>query len=87
MGVPIQSATCADWRAAAVGQRIATVRALQEAATPKPGQEHGATLDPERAYEILDHDCALAEAKGFLLYELYNRSASFAPLASPQRAG
>jgi hypothetical protein len=81
-GAPIQSATCGDWRNATVEERIATVKALQEAAGPKPGQEHGATLPDERAYEIIDHDCRLDVARGFLLYELYNRAASFAPLTS-----
>ncbi len=79
-GTSIEKATCEEWNEATVDERLATVNRLEEAAAPKPGQEQGLVLDPERAYETLDYACSSQVGRGFLLYEVYNRAATFAPL-------
>jgi hypothetical protein len=37
----------------------------------------GPVLDDERAYDLLQSSCGPAYARGFLLYTLYTRAASF----------
>ncbi len=80
-GTSIEKATCEEWNEATADERLLTVNRLEEAAAPKPGQEHGLVLDPESAFETLDYACSSEVGRGFLLYEVYNRAATFAPLA------
>ena len=79
-GTSIEKATCEEWNGATVDERLATVNRLEEAAAPKPGQEQGLILDSDRAYKTLDYACSSEVGRGFLLYEVYNRAATFAPL-------
>lgn len=78
-GVSLQAASCRDWRAASPQQRSNTVDRLEEvAAGPR---EEGSTLPDDVAYDTLDARCKRELARGFLLYELYNRAAGFRSLA------
>jgi hypothetical protein len=82
--VPLSQATCADWRAAAPGERATLVTRIAAFAggVVNTGSEDigtGATLTQRRAMEVYDGWCAQRYASGFLLYKLYTWSAAFAP--------
>jgi hypothetical protein len=75
----LQTATCRDWRAAPEEQRTNTVDRLEEiAAGPR---REGGTLPDDVAYETLNARCGPKLARGFLLYDIYNRAAGFRSLA------
>jgi hypothetical protein len=38
---------------------------------------HGATLNDDAAYQVLDDSCRHDYARGFKLYKLYTRAAAF----------
>jgi hypothetical protein len=78
-GARLQTATCREWRAAPPQQRSNTVDRLEEVAAG-PRQE-GGTLPDEVAYETLEARCGPEFARGFLLYDIYNRAAGFRSLA------
>ena len=82
---PIQFANCRDWNEASPRQRAHTVRELRAFAGGPTGSEgrSGATLDDDRAYDLLDGNCERDFARGFKLYKLYNRAASFRYQRSP----
>jgi hypothetical protein len=78
-GARLQTATCRDWRAASPPQRSNTVDRLEEiAAGPR---REGGTLPDDVAYETLEARCKPEFARGFLLYDIYNRAAGFRSLA------
>jgi hypothetical protein len=78
-GARLQTATCRDWRAASPQQRSNTVDRLEEiAAGPR---REGGTLPDDVAYETLEARCKPEFARGFLLYDIYNRAAGFRSLA------
>jgi hypothetical protein len=78
-GAKLQTATCREWRAAPESQRSNTVDRLEEvAAGPR---DEGGTLPDDVAYETLDARCGPEFARGFLLYDIYNRAAGFRSLA------
>ncbi len=82
LGVPVRLADCSDWRDATVSERLGTVHELREFAggpTGSPGG-HGATLDDEKAYDLLDHECSADYTRGFKLYKLYTRAAAFSSI-------
>jgi hypothetical protein len=75
----LQTATCREWRAAPRAQRSLTVDRLEEiAAGPR---KEGGTLPDAVAYETLQARCGPRFARGFLLYDIYNRAAGFQSLA------
>ena len=80
VGAPIPLANCGDWRQATPQQRQGTVQELKAfAGGPTGGGQgrRGATLDDDRAYELLEDSCARDFARGFKLYKLYTRAAAF----------
>jgi hypothetical protein len=83
LGVPVRLADCSDWRDATVSERLGTVRELRQFAGGPTGSPagHGATLEDEKAYELLDHQCAADLASAFKLYKLYTRAAAFSGLS------
>ena len=71
----LQVATCQDWAAAGDSDRrdaIDTITAM----VAGPLLE-GRTLDAAEAHDALDVPCRNPLARGFLLYELYNRAVAF----------
>jgi hypothetical protein len=78
-GASLQAASCRDWRAASPRQRSNTVDRLEEIAAGPRGE--GGTLPDDLAYSTLEARCEPDLARGFLLYELYNRAAGFRSLA------
>jgi hypothetical protein len=77
------TATCSDWQRASDARRLALIGALGIAATQPDPENPGATLDQGAAYGILQRACSTHLSRSFLLYEIYNRAASF----QPSRAG
>jgi hypothetical protein len=78
--IPVRLVDCGDWRGADPGERSQTVSAVRKfAGGPAGGSPgaHGATLEDDAAYELFDSYCAQGFARGFKLYKLYTRAASF----------
>lgn len=74
--------TCEDWRAGTEAQRRGTVQQLTMLAGANANPEDlgpNRVLTADRAYEALDGTCSTEIARGFLLYEIYNRGAAFWP--------
>jgi len=74
---PLQTTTCGDWRSANETQRMQIIYGLASAATKADPENYGPTLSERAAYSLFDSRCAPSFAGGFLLYEIYNRAASF----------
>ena len=79
----LQSSTCADWSGWSDRRRMAAVQTLGVAATQPDPENAGATLDAAAAYSLFQRACSTRVARTFVLYEIYNRAASFAPAARP----
>ena len=79
----LQSSTCADWRGWPVGRRMAALQTLGVAATQPDPENTGATLGDGAAYSLFQRACSTRVARTFILYEIYNRAASFAPATAP----
>lgn len=79
----LQSSTCADWRGWSVRRRMAALQTLGVAATQPDPENAGATLGDGAAYTLFQRACSSSVASTFVLYEIYNRAASFAPAAGP----
>jgi hypothetical protein len=69
--------TCADWRDASVTKRMTIVQMLAVAATHPDPENPGATLGDGTAYGLFQRVCAGSAPGSTLLYESYNRAASF----------
>jgi hypothetical protein len=69
--------TCADWRDASVAKRVTIVQMLAVAATHPDPENPGATLSDGAAYGLFQRVCAGSAPGSTLLYESYNRAASF----------
>jgi hypothetical protein len=83
IGTDLKLANCRDWRKATPSERQGTVRALRNLAGGPVGEDsgrQGATLDDDRAYQVLEDYCANDFARGFKLYKLYARAAAFRKL-------
>jgi len=77
------TATCADWQRAGAARRDDIVGALAVAATAPDPENHGATLGRSAAYTLFASACSTRASRSALLYEIYNRAASFQSLGSP----
>lgn len=84
VGEPINLADCGDWNQASTAERLGTIDQLEDfAGGPVVGNSSsapsgtGATLDQDRAYDLLDGLCKTEFAGGFKLYKLYQRAAGF----------
>jgi hypothetical protein len=73
----LQTATCADWKAASPQARQSAVDRLE--LVVRGPNDVGKTLPDDLAYSTLDARCKADFARGFLLYELYIRAAAFGP--------
>ncbi len=71
------TATCADWQGAGDSRRLAIIGALATAATQPDPENPGATLSRGSAYGLFQRACRTAASRHVLLYEAYNRAASF----------
>jgi hypothetical protein len=71
------NATCADWQDANVAKRLAVIGALGVAATQPDPENAGATLGQGQAYGLFQRVCSTQASGSALLYEAYNRAASF----------
>jgi hypothetical protein len=69
--------TCADWSDASVARRLTIVRMLAVAATQPDPENPGATLSNGAAYGLFQRICSGSAPDSTLLYESYNRAASF----------
>jgi len=69
--------TCADWRDASVAKRMTIVQMLAVAATQPDPENPGATLSGGAAYGLFQRICSGSAPESTLLYESYNRAASF----------
>jgi len=69
--------TCADWREAGVARRMTIVQMLAVAATHPDPENQGATLNSGTAYGLFQRVCSGSAPESTLLYESYNRAASF----------
>jgi hypothetical protein len=78
----VRLADCEGWRAADVRERHETLEALRGFAGDRTGSPggHGATLDDDDAYELIERSCEPSYAAGFKLYKLYTRAAAFQSL-------
>lgn len=77
----VREATCTDWKRGAIAQRRATVAQLRKFAGGPVGSsggiKRGPVLKDRRAYRLLQSYCSNYFARGFKLYKLYERAASF----------
>ncbi len=73
----LSTATCADWRAAGPTRRTAIAGALAVAATAPDPENQGATLDEAGTFGLFARACSTRASQSALLYETYNRAASF----------
>ena len=81
IGVPLRLATCTDWRQADASERLGTIGELNSFAGSPVGSstlKRGPVLKDTQAYDLLQRECAQPFARGFKLYKLYERAASFA---------
>ena len=83
-GRSLPAATCTDWNRAGAAERIGAVRGLTVSAAARTPGAPGPTLGRAEATELLDRVCAAPVARSFLLYEMYNRAASFRSAGSPR---
>jgi hypothetical protein len=83
----LQSATCTDWHQWTPRHRTAALATLGVAATAPDPESRGATLDAATAYGVLERACSTPESASSVLYQVYNRAASFAPAATPVGPG
>jgi hypothetical protein len=74
--------TCADWRGASAHRRLVIVQMLGVAATQPDPESAGATLARGEAYALFQRVCASGAPDSTLLYESYNRAASFRSLSA-----
>ncbi len=84
VGEPISLADCHDWEQASTEQRLGTIRELKsfaggEVVGSGADDPHGpgSVLDDSKAYDLLDNYCENSFARGFKLYKLYQRAATF----------
>ena len=80
IAAPLQLADCRDWHKATPAERQGTIRQLRGFAGGPVGESpglHGATLDDDAAYQVLDDSCRHDYARAFKLYKLYTRAAAF----------
>ena len=80
--VALRHAECSDWRKGSVEERQGTVAQIREFARNLGGSsqriEPNRVLPDSQAYTVLDRSCRQRYARGFRLYLLYTRAASFA---------
>ena len=83
----LQSASCADWNRAGRTRRSVIASTLAVAATAPDPENAGATLDEGGTFSLFARACSTAASQHALLYEVYNRAASFQALESGPMVG
>lgn len=83
----LQSATCADWNRAGPARRSVIASTLAVAATAPDPESAGATLDEGGTFNLFSRACSTVASRNGLLYEIYNRAASFQALDSGATMG
>jgi hypothetical protein len=78
----LQGTKCAQWRAAPPSMRLKIIHSLAGAATTPDPESYGPTLPETLAYDLFQRTCAERYARGFSLYQVYNRAASFQGLGT-----
>jgi hypothetical protein len=73
----IATASCSDWQEAGLARRTTIVDALGLAATAPDPENPGATMSRSDAYSLFQGACSGHLARPSLLYQIYNRAASF----------
>ena len=81
------TATCADWRQASVERRATIVSSLGVAATQPDPESPGATLEGSATYGLFARACSTRPSRSSLLYEVYNRAASFRAVSGLRSSG
>jgi hypothetical protein len=76
----LQTTSCSDWRHASQVQRMQILAGLASAATTPDPENVGPTLAEGPAYQVFQSRCSPKYASNILLYEIYNRAASFQSL-------
>ena len=74
--------TCLDWRAGTAAERRGTIEQLTMLAGANANPQDlgpNRVLSEDDAYASLEGTCQHQLARGFLLYEIYNRAAAFWP--------
>jgi hypothetical protein len=74
----LQGASCQDWVRAPNGDRLATLRLLEEVVSGP--RDEGRTLPSDEAYDLFERACGSGPGQGLLLYEVYIRAVAFDPL-------
>lgn len=72
--------TCSDWERGSVAERRGTVTQLTLVAEGNANPDDvgpNRVLPEDKAYEVFEGWCGAYAARGFLLYDLYNRAAVF----------
>lgn len=72
---------CTDWERGTEAERRGTVEQLTLVAEGNSNPEDvgpNRVLPRDKAYEVFESWCGAPAARGFLLYDLYNRAAVFA---------
>ncbi len=72
--------TCSDWERGSVAERRGTVEQLTLVAEGNANPDDvgpNRVLPEDKAYEVFEGWCGAYAARGFLLYDLYNRAAVF----------
>jgi hypothetical protein len=72
--------TCTDWKHGADDERRGTIDQLTQLAGANANPEEvgpNRTLSQDHAYDAIAGTCEHHLARGFLLYEVYNRAAAF----------
>lgn len=89
IGAPIQLADCTDWQDASVEERLGTIAQIRNFAGGPVGTGNlrGATIDDDKAYEVMENFCENEFARGFRLYKIYTRAAAFGGLESGAEGG
>jgi hypothetical protein len=84
LGQSLELADCTDWEQGSTEDRLGTIAQLRGFAGgpvvgggPNPASGTGKVLDDKQAYSLLDSYCKNDFARGFKLYKLYERAASF----------
>ncbi|MFL5886601.1 MAG: hypothetical protein ACJ77M_16150, partial [Thermoleophilaceae bacterium] len=73
----LQTTNCSVWNASTQTQRIQLIGALKTAVTTPDPENYGPTLSEPTAYSVFESRCSPSYASNILLYEIYNRAASF----------
>jgi hypothetical protein len=84
LGQSLELADCSDWEQGTTEDRLGTIAQLKTfgggpvvGGGPNPASGTGKVLDDKQAYSLLDSYCKNDFARGFKLYKLYERAASF----------